>query len=44
MKIYNIKDKMEYLEEIAILTQKEWGEYSNEEEFKYKVNKKLKTI
>ena len=25
MKIYNIKDKLEYLEEIVILTKKEWG-------------------
>ena len=44
MKIYNIKDKMEYLEEIALLTQKEWGKYSNEEEFKKKVNIKINKI
>lgn len=44
MKIYNIKDKMEYLEEIALLTQKEWGKYSNEEEFKNKVNIKINKI
>ena len=44
MKIYNIKNKMEYLEEIAILTQKEWGKYSNEDEFKNKVNKKINKI
>lgn len=44
MKIYNIKDKMEYLEEIALLTQKEWGKYSNEEEFKNKLNQKINKI
>ena len=44
MKIYNIKDKMEYLEEIVLLTQKEWGKYSNEEEFKNKVNIKINKI
>ena len=25
LKIYNIKDKLEYLEEIVVLTKKEWG-------------------
>lgn len=25
LKIYNIKDKQEYLREVAILTQLEWG-------------------
>lgn len=25
LKIYNVKDKPEYIEEVAILTQKEWG-------------------
>ena len=25
LKIYNIKDKQEYLREVAELTQKEWG-------------------
>lgn len=44
MKIYNIKDKLHYLEEIAILTLKEWGKYSNEEEFNDKINKKIKKI
>ena len=44
MKIYNIKDRLEYLEEIAILTQKEWGKYSNEKEFNDKINKKIKKI
>lgn len=25
LKIYNIKDKPEYIEEVAIITQNEWG-------------------
>ncbi len=25
MVIYNIKDKLEYLEEIVVLTKREWG-------------------
>lgn len=25
LKIYNIKDKKEYIKEVAILTQNEWG-------------------
>ena len=25
LKVYNIKDKQKYIEEVAILTQKEWG-------------------
>lgn len=27
LKIYNVKDKPEYIEEVAILTQKEWGKH-----------------
>ena len=44
MKIYNIKDRLEYLEEIVILTQNEWGKYSNEQEFNDKINKKINQI
>lgn len=45
LKIYNIKDKQEYLKEVAILTQKEWGKQNlSEEEFKEKVNKKIEKI
>ena len=44
MKIYNIKDKLEYLEEIAVLTQKEWGKYKDESEFKNKIARKIKKI
>ena len=39
--IYNIKEKQEYLREVAILTQKEWGSKTNsEEEFEEKINKR----
>ena len=30
--IYNLKDKPEYIEEIALLTEKEWGKYKDKEE------------
>lgn len=26
LKIYNLKDKPRYIEEVAMLTQKEWGQ------------------
>lgn len=45
LKIYNIKDKQEYLKEVAELTQKEWGKKSNsKEEFDARVNKKINKI
>lgn len=45
LKIYNIKDKPEYIEEVAILTQNEWGsKTNNDEEFKNKINKKINKI
>lgn len=44
MSIYNIKDKLEYLEEVASLTQKEWGKYSSIEEFNEKLEKKKQKI
>lgn len=45
LKIYNIRDKQEYLEEVAILTQKEWGTKNlTEEEFKKKIEKKISKI
>lgn len=31
MKIYNVKDKQEYIDEIATLTKLEWAEYNSEE-------------
>ena len=45
LKIYNIKEKQEFLREVAILTQKEWGSKTNsEEEFEAKINKKISKI
>ena len=45
LKIYNIKDKIEYIKEIAILTQEEWGEKGlSTDEFDNKVNKKIEKI
>ena len=44
MEIYNLKDKLEYIEEIAKLTQEEWGSHRNTEEFEEKVNKKIQKI
>lgn len=45
LKIYNIKEKQEYLREIAILTQKEWGRKTNsKKEFENKINKKIDKI
>lgn len=45
LKIYNIKDKLEYLKEVAILTQKEWGQKSlSKAEFEVKINKKIDKI
>ena len=42
LKIYNIKEKQEFLGEVAELTQKEWGGKANsEEEFEAKINKKI---
>ncbi len=44
MKIYNIKDKMEYLKDVCELTEKEWGTYINEAEFNEKVSQKVEKI
>lgn len=45
LKIYNIKEKQEFLREVAELTQKEWGHQTNsEEEFKKKVQNKISKI
>lgn len=44
-KIFNIKDKPEYLKEVAELTQKEWGNKNiSQEEFHDKINKKMAKI
>lgn len=45
LKIYNIKDKQEYIKEVAILTQKQWGKKNLlEEELKNKITKKIEKI
>ncbi len=45
LKIYNIKEKQEFLREVAELTQKEWGSKTNsKEEFEEKINKKISKI
>lgn len=45
LKIYNIKEKQKYLQEVATLTQKEWGDKtSSAEEFNAKINKKVNKI
>ncbi len=45
LKIFNIKDKQEYIKEIAELTQKEWGsKCKSENEYKNKVSKKINKI
>ena len=45
MMIYNLKDKQKYIEEISILTQKEWGKKGlSKEEFEEKVKNKIKKI
>lgn len=45
LRICDIKDNKEYLEEVAVLTQKEWGTKNlSNEEFKLKVAKKIEKI
>ena len=45
LKIYNIKDKLEYLEEVEILTYLEWGnKINNEYELLNKINTKIKKV
>ena len=45
LKIYDIKEKPEFIEEISILTQKEWGSESlSEEDFRAKINAKIAKI
>ncbi len=42
LKIYNLKDKPRYIEEVAMLTQKEWGQKDlSKEEFEQKVKNKI---
>ena len=45
LRIFNIKDKQEYIREVAELTQKEWGSSNLScEEFRLKINRKMSKI
>lgn len=45
LKIYDLKDKLKYIDEIAILTQKEWGQKDlAKEQFEIKVKNKILKI
>lgn len=45
LKIYNLKDKKEYLREVAILEHNEWGKATNsDKEFENKIDKKIEKI
>ena len=45
LKIYNIKNKQEYLEEVATLTQDEWGKPNlSEDEYKLKIIRKVQKM
>lgn len=44
MKIYNIKEKQEYIEEIARLSKLEWAEYNTEEELNNKIQQTINKI
>ena len=45
LKIYNLKDKIKYIKEVAILTQKEWGKKDlTKEEFELKIENKILKI
>ena len=45
LEIYNIKDKQEYIEEVARLTQKEWGmKFKKQDEFDQKILRKIEKI
>jgi len=45
LEIYNLKDKQEYMREIAILTQKEWGQKNlSEQAFQAKIQSKIEKM
>ena len=45
LKIYNLRDKQEYVKEVAILIQNEWGERNlSRKEFENKINRKINQI
>ena len=44
MKIVDLKENQKFLEEVAILTQKEWGKASEGQEFNNKIERKIQKI
>ena len=44
MEIYNLKEKQEYIEEIARLSKLEWAEYNTEEELNKKIQETINKI
>ena len=44
MKIYSVKDKQEYIEEVARLSKLEWAEYNTEEELNNKIQQTINKI
>ncbi len=44
MKVYNIFDRQEFLDEVCDLTLKEWGSYNTDEEYHLKISKKKAKI
>ena len=45
LKVYDIKYKQEYIKDVAILTQKEWGKINiSKQEFDIKIDKKIAKI
>ena len=44
MKIYNLKEKKQYIEEIAKLSKLEWAEYNGEEELNQKIKETIEKI
>jgi len=44
MKIYDIKEKQEYIKEVARLSKLEWAEYNTEEELNDKIQQTIKKI
>lgn len=44
MNLYNIKEKQEYIKEVAELTKKEWSEYKTQEQLNNKIEKCINKI
>lgn len=44
MKIYNVKEKQEYIEEIARLSKLEWAEYDTEDELNNKIEETINKV